>query len=72
MLPQFVGDGAGVPVLALYALSLVALGGLWLTGLVVLADRARAVLSAPRVRRGIEGGMGAAMIGFSAKVATTH
>ena len=72
VLPQFVGDGAGVPVLALYALSLVALGGLWLTGLVVLADRARAVLSAPRVRRGIEGGMGAAMIGFSAKVATTH
>ena len=51
---------------------LVALGGLWLTGPVVLADRARAVLSAPRVRRGIEGGMGAAMIGFSAKVATTH
>lgn len=72
VLPQFVGDGAGVSVLALYALSLVALGALWLTALVVLADRARVVLSAPRVRRRIEGAMGAAMIGFSAKVATTH
>lgn len=72
VLPQFVGDGAGVPVLALYALSLVALGSLWLAGLVVLADRARVALSAPRVRRRIEGGMGAAMVAFSAKVATTH
>lgn len=72
VLPQFVGDGAGVPVLAVYALSLVALGALWLTGLVVLADRARAVLSAPAVRRRIEAGMGAAMLGFGVKVATTH
>lgn len=72
VLPQFVGDGAGVPVLALYALSLVALGGLWLTGLVVLADRARVALATPRVRRRIEAGMGAAMVGFGVKVATTH
>lgn len=72
VLPQFVGDGAGVPLLALYALSLVALGGLWLTGLVLVADRARVALSAPRVRRRIEGAMGVAMVGFSAKVATTH
>lgn len=72
VLPQFVGDGAGVPVLALYALSLVALGGLWLTGLVVLAERARVALSAPRARRRIEAGMGAAMVGFGIKVATTH
>ena len=72
VLPQFVGDGAGLPVLALYALSLVALGSLYLSTLVLLADRARSFVSAPRVRRRIEGGMGAAMIGFSATVATTH
>ena len=72
VLPQFVGDGAGLPVLALYALSLVALGSLYLSTVVLLADRARSFVSAPRVRRRIEGGMGAAMIGFSAKVATTH
>ncbi|MHA7127479.1 LysE family translocator [Janibacter indicus] len=72
VLPQFVGDRAGLPVLALYALSLVALGSLYLSTVVLLADRARSFLSAPRVRRRIEGGMGAAMIGFSAKVATTH
>ena len=72
VLPQFVGDGAGVPVLALYALSLVALGSVYLSAVVLLADRARSFLSAPRVRRRIEGSMGAAMIGFSAKVATTH
>lgn len=75
VLPQFVGDGAGLPVLALYALyalSLVALGSVYLSTVVLLADRARSFLSAPRVRRRIEGGMGAAMIGFSAKVATTH
>lgn len=72
VLPQFVGDGAGLPVLALYALSLVALGSVYLSTVVLLAGRARSFLSAPRVRRRIEGGMGAAMIGFSAKVATTH
>lgn len=72
VLPQFVGDGSGAPLLVLYALSLVAVGGLWLMVLVLIADRARAALSAPRVRRRIEGGMGVAMIGFGAKVATTH
>lgn len=70
VLPQFIGSSAAVPTLALYALSLVALGALWLASVALLADRARAVLSAPRVRRRIEGTMGAAMIGFAAKVAT--
>lgn len=70
VLPQFIGSSAGVPTLALYALSLVTLGAVWLSGMVVVADRARAVLSAPRVRRRIEGATGAVMIGFAAKVAT--
>lgn len=70
VLPQFIGSSAAVPTLALYALSLVALGALWLTSVALLADRARAVLSAPHVRRRIEGTMGTAMIGFAAKVAT--
>lgn len=72
VLPQFVGGDAGLPLLALYALSLVLLGTVWLTGIVLLADRARRALTAPRVRRRIEGLMGVVMIGFSATVATTH
>lgn len=72
VLPQFVGGDAGIGVLAIYALSLVMLGSVWLTGLVLLADRARSILTAPRVRRRIEGAMGVVMIGFSATVATSH
>ena len=37
-----------------------------------LADRARVALTAPRVRRRIEGLMGVVMIGFGATVATSH
>lgn len=72
VLPQFVGGDAGLPLLALYALSLVMLGTVWLTAIVLLADRARRALAAPRVRRRIEGLMGVVMIGFGATVATTH
>ncbi len=72
VLPQFVGGDAGMGVLVVYALSLVLLGSVWLTGLVLLADRARAALTAPRVRRRIEGVMGVVMIGFSATVASSH
>ncbi len=72
VLPQFVGGDAGVGVLAMYALSLVVVGSVWLTGIVLLADRARSALTAPRVRRRIEGLMGVVMIGFSATVATSH
>ncbi|MGO1167394.1 MAG: LysE family translocator [Janibacter sp.] len=72
VLPQFVGGDAGLGILALYALSLVMVGCVWLTGIVLLADRARSALTAPRVRRRIEGAMGVVMIGFSATVASTH
>lgn len=72
VLPQFVGGDAGLGVLAVYALSLVLLGSVWLTGIVLLADRARTALTAPRVRRRIEGVMGVVMIGFSATVASSH
>lgn len=72
VLPQFVGGEAGLGVLVVYALSLVMVGSVWLTGIVLLADRARSALTAPRVRRRIEGAMGVVMIGFSATVATTH
>lgn len=72
VLPQFVGGDAGLAVLALYALSLVLVGSVWLTGLVLLADKARGVLTAPRVRRRIEGLMGVVMIGFGATVASSH
>lgn len=72
VLPQFVGGDAGLGVLAVYALSLVLLGTVWLTGIVLLADRARTALTAPRVRRRIEGVMGVVMIGFSATVASSH
>lgn len=72
VLPQFLGSGASLPVLALYALSLVALGSAWLTVIVLVADRARTVLNAPRIRRRIEASMGVVMIGFGASVASSH
>lgn len=72
VLPQFVGGQASLPLLGLYALSLVALGSLYLTGIVLLADRARGALGRPRVRRRIEAAMGTAMLAFGVKVASTH
>ena len=70
VLPQFVGSGASVLTLALYALTLVALGAVVLVTIVAVADRAKGALQRARVRRGVDGGTGAVFLGFAAALAT--
>ena len=70
VLPQFLAPGAGLPVLVGFALSHAVLGVLYSVGLVLLLDRARRVLSRRRVRRGLDGLTGVALLGFGARLAT--
>jgi threonine/homoserine/homoserine lactone efflux protein len=72
VLPQFLGAHAGIGVLLLYALSHAALSLAYLLMLVTFLHRARLVLSRRRVRRGLDTATGAALLGFSARLATEH
>jgi threonine/homoserine/homoserine lactone efflux protein len=72
VLPQFLGAHAGIGVLLLYAFSHAALSLAYLLTLVTFLHRARQVLSRRRVRRGLDTATGAALLGFSAKLATEH
>jgi threonine/homoserine/homoserine lactone efflux protein len=72
VLPQFLGAHAGIGVLLLYAFSHAALSLAYLLTLVTFLHRARLVLSRRRVRRGLDTATGAALLGFSAKLATDH
>ncbi|KNX37506.1 LysE family translocator [Luteipulveratus halotolerans] len=69
LLPQFVGPGAGVPVLLGYALTLAVLGAVVLLAIVWAADAASSLLRRRRVRRGVEGATGAVMLGFAGALA---
>ncbi|MEO3748905.1 LysE family translocator [Plantactinospora sp. B5E13] len=70
VLPQFVAPGAPVAVLLVFALSHAVLSLLYLLLLVGALHRARRLLSRRRVRRALDGFTGAAMLGFSARLAT--
>ena len=70
VLPQFLGQGAPVGVVAVFALSHAALGLLYLSGLVAVLHRARRVLSRRSVRRGLDALTGAALLGFGVGLAT--
>ena len=70
VLPQFLGRGAPVGVVALFALSHAALGLLYLSGLVAVLHRARRVLSRRSVRRGLDALTGTALLGFGVRLAT--
>jgi threonine/homoserine/homoserine lactone efflux protein len=72
VLPQFLTPAAGVPVLLLFALSHAVLSLSYLLLLTVSLHRARAVLARRRVRRALDGVTGAALLGFSARLATEH
>jgi threonine/homoserine/homoserine lactone efflux protein len=69
VLPQFLGPGTPVPVLAAYALTHAVLGLGWLLLLVAGLDRARAVLARRPVRRGLDALTGCALLGFGARLA---
>jgi threonine/homoserine/homoserine lactone efflux protein len=70
VLPQFLGPGTPVPVLAAYALTHAVLGLGWLLLLVAGLDRARALLARRPVRRGLDALTGCALLGFGARLAT--
>ncbi|MGY1689451.1 LysE family translocator [Geodermatophilus sp. SYSU D01105] len=70
VLPQFLGPGTPVPVLAAYALTHAVLGLAWLLLLVAGLDRARALLARRPVRRGLDALTGVALLGFGARLAT--
>lgn len=69
VLPQFVGTHASVPVLVLYAWTLVVVGSGVLGAIVLAASRAQRLLARRAVNRSIEGATGAVMLGFSLALA---
>ena len=70
VLPQFLTPGAGTSVLLLFACSHALLSLLYLLVLTTFLHRARQVLTRRRVRRGLDAATGAALVGFSARLAT--
>lgn len=69
VLPQFVGDGQGVPALVAYALTLVAVGLVVLLVVVQAFSAAAARLTRPTFRRSVDGGTGVVMLGFATALA---
>ncbi|KAA1380336.1 LysE family translocator [Aeromicrobium fastidiosum] len=69
VLPQFVGDDPGVPVLLAYALTLVGIGAIVLVTLVQLGSLATDRLTRPAFRRGVDGVTGVVMLGFATALA---
>ena len=69
VLPQFVGDGQGLPALLAYALTLVVVGTLVLLAVVWVAGFAATALTRPRFRRGVDGATGVVMLGFATALA---
>ena len=69
ILPPFVSPDATFLQLMAYALTLAFFGLIYLTAIVFLAHGAMRLIRRDRVRRGIEGGVGAVMIGFAAALA---
>lgn len=70
VLPQFLGPGAPVGAVALFALSHAVLGLVYLAGLVAVLHRARRLLSRRPVRRGLDALTGTALLGFGVRLAT--
>ena len=69
VLPQFVGDDPGVPVLLAYALTLVGIGAVVLVTLVQLGSLATDRLTRPAFRRSVDGATGVVMLGFATALA---
>lgn len=69
VLPQFVNDGQGLPVLLAYAMTLVVIGAVVLLSLVQLGSLATARLARPVFRRSVDGATGVVMLGFATALA---
>lgn len=72
VLPQFLGLGAGTPVLFVFALSHAVLSLLYLLVLTTFLHRARSLLARRRVRRSLDAVTGTALLGFGARLAAEH
>ncbi len=70
LLPQFTVQGSSSVLALLLALIFCALTLLWLTGYAVVVARAGDVLRRPRVRRVLDGLMGAALLGLGLRLAS--
>ena len=71
LLPQFAGAGGGASFAAMLALGLAfcSMTLVWLAGYAALVSRAREVFRRSRVRRALEGAMGAVLVGLGVRVA---
>jgi threonine/homoserine/homoserine lactone efflux protein len=69
VLPQFLGRGAPLGAVLLFALSHAVLGLLYLTLLVTALHRVRGLLSRRRTRRTLDALTGTALLGFGARLA---
>jgi threonine/homoserine/homoserine lactone efflux protein len=69
VLPQFLGPGAPLWTLLLFASTHAVVGLVYLVGLVAVLDRARGWLARRRVRRALDAATGVALLGFSARLA---
>ena len=69
VLPQFLGPGAPLGVLAVFAFSHAALSLLYLLLVVAALHRVRRVLSRRKVRRALDAVTGTLLVGFGAKLA---
>lgn len=72
VLPQFLGPGAGFGWVLLIGSSFAILGMAWLLVVVAGLHGLRAVLVRRKVRRALDATTGAALLGFSARLATEH
>ncbi|GAA1896849.1 LysE family translocator [Williamsia serinedens] len=70
VLPQFLGTDPSAGTVALYAVTLPAIGCSYLLAVVVGVDRARAVFSRSRVRAAMDAVTGTALVAFSLRLAT--
>lgn len=69
LLPQFVGPSAPIAHWVLFAMTLPALGTLWLVGMALAFDLARTLLLRRTVRRVIDGASGFLLIAFGLRLA---
>ena len=73
LLPQFTPEGrASFPALVGLGLVFISMTFVWLTGYVLVIDRAGSVLRRSGVRRAIEGLVGAVLVAFGIRLASEH
>jgi threonine/homoserine/homoserine lactone efflux protein len=70
VLPQFLGTDPAPGTIALYAVTVPAIGVAYLLAVVVGVDRARAIFTRSRVRKAMDAVTSTALVAFSLRLAT--